>query len=604
MLTEATAATSAPFVAGGAAFARPSRRSVAAWLAVAAIFLLPVRGLFRGVGSSMEEGFMLVFPKRMLQGDLPNRDFLHLYGPGSLHVLAGWYKVFGYSLDSQRVFGLLQHLGAITAVYALCRHWGYRVAVTGAATITVLVLIPSGLAALAWPGAIAFGLWSLVFGLRAFHLEGTRRTRCLAIAGLLLGLALSYRPDLALALGLVWAFLWWQHRRSWAPVAGALVGLMPIWVHVAMVGPSTAWRGMVTDPIVHLRPGRNLPRPPSWSFLDGALQALNEAPNPAPWWRFPAMQASHQLFVWFFVVLAANIGVPALAWWWLRRTGATPRLRTLLAGGLFALGLTGQALQRPDSTHLAWGCCVSFALVPAVVAEWQLRRAPERTGRLVAAARLPWQARLLAPTAAVGALLLVICPYYSLRSYLAAGRVSVGSLPGGFEIQRNDLHFYLGNADLQRSAQAAVDRLDAMSQPGERLLVGPADLSRTVYSDVVFYHLFPELVPATYYIEMDPGLADQPGSSLAADVASADWLILTNYWTGWYEPNTSAEYGSTEPNQVVADDFCLVESYADALVLLYQRCAEGDGVDPATLGIGPERRASMEAEKARRAAAD
>jgi hypothetical protein len=155
---------------------------------------------------------------------------------------------------------------------------------------------------------------------------------------------------------------------------------------------------------------------------------------------------------------------------------------------------------------------------------------------------------------------------------------------------------------LQRASQAAVDELAASSAPGERLLVGPADLSRTIYSDVAFYFLFPELAPATYFIEMDPGLADREGSSLAADVASADWVLLTNFWTGWYEPNASSEFGSDAPNQVVANQFCLVGNYENALVLLYRRCAQGDGVSPAGIGIGAERRASLEAELAEAAA--
>ena len=588
---EATA-TPAIFTAGGPAFARPTVRSACAWALLLAAFALPLPGLFRGVGSSMEEGFMLVFPKRLLAGDLPNKDFLHLYGPGSLHVLAGWYKVFGYSLESQRVFGMLQHLGAVTALYTLCRHWGYRVATTAGITAMLLLLIPSGLAALAWPGALAFGLWSVVFGARAFHLVGRRRQRCLLIAGLLVGLALSYRPDMIVALGLAWAFLWWQLRLSWFPIVGALVGLLPMWVHLALVGFPTAWRGMVTDPIVYLRPGRDLPRPPTWNFLDGALQALGEAPNPSPWWRLPAMQASHQLFVWFFVVIAINVGLPLAAWLWMRRGGITPRLRVLFAASLFGMGLTGQALQRPDSTHLAWGCSVGFALLPAFVAEFLMRRPVRDRSR-------GW---LLAPTAAIGSILLVVCPFYSLRSYLLTARISVGNVPGGSEVRRDDRHFYLSCADQCRSAQAAVDQLDGLSSPGERLLVGPADLSRTIYNDVVFYYLFPDLVPATYYIEMDPGLADQPGSGLAAEVASADWLILTNYWTGWYEPNNSSEFGSTEPNTIVADNFCLVGNFADGLVMLFQRCEQGDGVDPSLIGIGPERRASMEREKALRSA--
>jgi len=578
-----------PFVEGGRWFARPTRRPALAWSLVVAVFAIPLPGLFRGVGSSMEEGFMLVFPERLLKGDLPNRDYLHLYGPGSIHFLAGWFKLFGTSLDSQRVVGILQHGLGVGAIFTLCRPWGYRVATTAAATMTILVLIPSGLAALAWPGAVALGLWSVVFGLRAFHLEGRSQARNLVAAGGLVGLALSLRPDLVIALAFVWAFLWWRHRFTLLPVAGALVGLIPMWVHLAMVGVPTAWRGMVGDPLVRLRPGRNLPRPPSWSYLDGALQSLNEKPFDAPWWRLPALSASHQLFLWFFAVIVVNAAIPLAAWWWWRRRGGNERLMVLVAAGLFGLGLTGQALQRPDSTHLAWGCSVGFSLLPALVAEWAHHRPT-----------LHVRVRALGPTAAIAVVLMVVCPFYSYRSYLAAARVSAGDLPGGYEVRRDDRHFYLGNRALQSSAQAAVDLLDSLANPGESLLVGPADLSRTVYSDVVFYHLFPELEPATYFIEMDPGLADLPDSGLADEVASADWLILTNYWTGWYEPNTSTEFRSTEPNQVVADQFCLVESFADALVLVYRACAEGDGIDPSTLGIGPDRRATMEAERERR----
>ena len=51
---------------------------------------------------------------------------------------------------------------------------------------------------------------------------------------------------------------------------------------------------------------------------------------------------------------------------------------------------------------------------------------------------------------------------------------------------------------------------------------------------------------------------------------------------------------------VVADSFCLVGNYDNGLVLLFQRCEQGDGVDPSTIGIGVERRADFEREKARR----
>ena len=129
------------------------------------------------------------------------------------------------------------------------------------------------------------------------------------------------------------------------------------------------------------------------------------------------------------------------------------------------------------------------------------------------------------------------------------------------------------------------------------------DGSRTIYSDAAFYYLFPELDPATYYIEMDPGLADREGSRLADDVASADWLILTNFWTGWYEPNASSEFGSDAPNQVVADHFCQVGNYLDALVMLYPRCDQGYGIRPAGIGPAAQRPANSVSPHPQRSAA-
>lgn len=542
---------------------------------------------------------MLVFPKRMLAGDVPNVDFLHLYGPGSLQVLMGWYRVFGYTLESQRGFGLLQHLGIIVGIYALTRVWGHAVATISAVTVTLLVLTPIGLSALAWEGAVALAIWSVVFALRAMHTSGRDRTLALLATGALAGFALSFRPDLVLALGITHAFVWWRTSRTGGarPIGlwfvGAVVGLTPMWIHLAVAGLSRSFRGMVTEPVRDLRPGRELPRPPSFGKVDGALQAVVEGPADAPWWRVPHLAANHQLWLWFWVVIATAIGVVAVAVL-LRRRGDSAQRLALLCGGLLGLGLLPQAMQRPDSTHLAWGSCVSFALVPALLVELAAVVRP----------RLAGVRRDVIVGAVVALTMLVVMPFYTYRSYLLYTRIGLGQKVGGYEVSRGDRRFYFGNQPLQRASQAAIDELARSSRPGERLLVGPADLSRTIYSDVVFYFMFPELTPATYFIEMDPGLADKEGSSLADDVASADWVLLTNFWTGWYEPNASSEFGSDAPNQVVANQFCLVGNYEDALVLLYRKCGPGEqpsGVSPAGIGIGADRRASLDHELAEHA---
>ena len=558
-----------PFVLGGRlSFSWRGAVAVAAMLAFA---MLPVRGLYRSPGSSMEEAFMLVFPRLVQQGQVPNVDFLHLYGPGSLHVLAGWYGVFGYTLEAERTFALIQNLGIIIALYALARPWG-RVAAVGASVIaSLLVMTPIGLAALAWHGAVALALWSVVFVIRARH---TSATSTWALAGLLAGLALAFRPDIVIAITAAILMGGWAYRReATRPVVlGAVVGLIPMWFHLIVAGPGPVIDGIVIDPVVRLRPGRELPSPPSFGAIDGALQAIAEAVP--PYWPIPAPAARHQLFFWFFAVIIIAIAVPAAAWWLRRRRGATPQVDALLVAGVFGFGIFPQAMQRPDSTHLAWVAMVSWPLLAALITHLSMKR----LGRI----------SVVSGAAAVLALMLVVSPFYTYRYYLLQTRVSVGDLPLPFLVEREDRKFWFGNPEVANALIAMIPDLEARSEPGDRLVVGTADLSRTVYSDVSIYFLFPELDPGTYYIEMDPGLADAEGSGLAEDIEDSDFVVLTNFWSGWLEPNTSVKRQSQEHNQAVADNFCLVGQYESNLLLLFERCDGGGGISGADVdGLYP-----------------
>jgi hypothetical protein len=557
-----------PFVGGGPL--RWSATGAGAVLALLAFAMLPVRGLYRATGSSMEEGFMLVFPRLVQEGRVPNVDFLHLYGPGALHVLSVWYRIFGYTLESQRTFGLLQHLGIIFAIYALTRTWGRTAAVGCGAITALLIMTPIGLSALAWHGAVALALWAIVFALRARRTDATADW---ALAGVLAGLALTYRPDIVLAVSAALACAGWTYRRrALRPVViGAAVGLLPMWVHLATAGPVQVFEGIVIDPVVRLRPGRELPTPPSWGIVDGALQAVAE--GSPPWWGLPAPAASQQLFLWFFAVGIIAVAVPLWAWRRRRRGEIDEHTMVLLSAGLFGLGILPQALQRPDSTHLAWVAVVSWPLLAASIVDvYSRRRRASSTRR--------WSPAVVG-VGAVLALMLAIAPFYTYRHYVLHTRVSAGDLPLPFLVERDGRRFWFGDAFVASALSDMVTDLEALTEPGDRLIVGPADLSRTIYSDVAVYFLFPELEPATYFIEMDPGLADTEGSGLAEDIVGADFLVLTNIWTGWNEPNASSQRLSQEANQAVADNFCLIRQYEENLVMVFQRCDGGGGVSPA-----------------------
>ncbi len=186
-----------------------------------------------------------------------------------------------------------------------------------------------------------------------------------------------------------------------------------MWVHVALVGPSTAFRGMVIDPVFKLRAGRALPRPPSWSHLDGSLQAIAELVP--PWWKLPALSAEKSLFLWFFAMLI----VPLVLLWvavrlWRREHTARAAIVALRCVCSASVSCP-QALQRPDSTHLSWVTCISFPLL--ILAVDRARRTTDGRARTV-------RQRVAAGVAVAVGLTLVVAPLFTFRYYLLHARVS------------------------------------------------------------------------------------------------------------------------------------------------------------------------------------
>ena len=520
---------------------------------VAVTCALPLRGLWRAPGPPMEEGFMLVFPELVFEGLVPNRDFLHLYGPGSLWVLGAAYKVLGTSLAVERSIGFLQQLGVAFSVFALLRPWGRWVGAAGGAMAAVVLLPPAGLTALAWVGAIALGLWAL-------HAGCSGRP---ALAGVLAGLALLYRLDLVVAIGLagiviVRALDRHDRRRL---LAGFAAGLSPYVAHLAMAGPATALHGLVIEPVFDLRGGRRLPLPPSWSDYDGFLQRAGRLGELH--WPLPSPPGPPQLGLWLALIVAA-VAVLLVA----GRAAARAGDHRLLAMAAFSAGVLPQALQRADSTHLAWVSCVAFGLLPAGVVELLRRHATSWPS-----SRRTAMAMLSAPVLA-----LVLVPYFTWRDYGDGVAQTFGVHRQSHAIRHDGRLFYYGRAD----AVAAIDQLlvaiDGVAEPGDRLFVGTGDLRKTPYSEAFLYYLLPDLVPATRYIEMDPGVANADDSGLAEELASADLVVLSSVRDDWDEPNESRVIGSDEPNQILARDFCQQGSFGEGLFgrglyVLYVRCS-------------------------------
>lgn len=530
---------------------------------IAVVLLLPVWGLMHYQGPPMEEGFMLAFPEQILNGRLPHRDFLHLYGPGSLYVLAAVFKVFGTDLVVERLVGLLQHAAVAYGLYALLRPWGRRIATSGAIVSIVILIGPLGLSAMAWNGALAAGICGLAVGAAGLRRADRESSRWWLLgAGALGGVALLYRPDLILAVVLGLGALWFElprERRRWVPI-GAAATLALYVPHLLLSGIGDTVQGMFVEPVFTLRGGRSLPIPPSWGEVDGFLQRAGALRLTG--WPLPMLEVSHQIFLWFWLVPASIVLVVVAAWRLRRREPGSARATSYWPAALFGAALLQQALQRPDTAHLSWVTGVTFALAIPAVSSLLEELAPSwGSGR-----------RDAAGVGLVAVLLVGVIPFYPVRTYADLVGQTFGVNRFGYEIERNGRTFYFGSDSGARSAQEVVDALDERLRPSETLIVGPTDLTRANYSDAFFYYLFPELRPGTRYIEMDPGIADAADSGLAEELERNDWLILSDAWSGWDEPNDSAGSGDTRANEVVQERYCTVHD-AGTFVLLHRKRA-------------------------------
>ena len=478
---------------------------------VALLLALPLLAwLDAPVHRPQDEGLLLVYPELIIRGLLPHRDFLASYPPGNFFVLAAAYQLFEPSVGVERLVGFGYRVALILGLVLLgARCTGGSALIGGACgVIAALLLHPLRLEAFSWVGGLALLVWAVL------ALVNERRFS----AGLLIGAALSFRLDLVFAAGLVVTGARFHStdscplsRSSWF-YAGLAIALVPLGVFlVVVVSPQLAAQDLLVGPVFETGPARRLP-----------LESLGT-------------NSSRLLLL---VAIATGVALTGA----LRARNDEDRVFPFVVAAL-SIGLLPQALQRLDADHLLYAGCVSASLLP-VAFTYCFQRSPSR-GPVLFATALVIVATVAGP----------------------AGELLIGSIqhlldpPVSVWINRDDRRLPARSQHELEAFSALGARLDAESTAGERVFIGPADLSRTNYGDLHLYHLFPDLIPASYFLEFNPESANRSGSRLAADLETAEWLLLSSEWDNWEESNGSSQPGDSRPNAVVRRSFHPVAQY-------------------------------------------
>ena len=208
----------------------------------------------------------------------------------------------------------------------------------------------------------------------------------------------------------------------------------------------------------------------------------------------------------------------------------------LLAIGAFDLGILPEAFQRNDQLHLALVAC--FILPAAVL----LPAWPRRMGKGPLAVN--WL-----PVVIGIVVLLMAEPYYGTNYWSAAkpgARQRVEHL-----VINEGRSVPVASASDQKDLTAILKEVDARSRPGQRVFVGPLNLRTANYNDTFIYFLLPQLVPGSYYLEMNPGVANAQGSQLTVDLGQDNMLILTSTYDKWPDLDWSTRFGPVAPARLV-----------------------------------------------------
>lgn len=470
-------------------------------------------------GPEMDEGTPLIYAELVSHGKIPYRDFETFYGPANPYVLAGVYALFGTNIVAERSVGLAYRLLALAAIFAIASRFGNASGVC-ATMLAGIVLVSTGVCAYAWFGAAAAALWSL-----ALITSRSRTEKKVVAAGILAGVALLYRVDVAPAiiLGVLPALvaLTWKGRAHFC--VGGAIPLSLLAILAPFAGITQMWNNFFLYPVLRSNPGRHMPFAAAHVFHAAFFLSLGT----------------------LFVALAAGVYL-----WRSRPAESIP----VLCLALFSLATAHQAVQRLDDIHLSSVIFISLALAPVAFS----------------LALSIWLPRPYAPIGLALAFLAVglAAPFYYVTGIDYA--VAAAQFRGGLSpvVRHGSRWFPVAQPGRAAALTKVLDALDSQAAPGDRLFVGPADLRRTNYNDAFIYHLMmPRLVPATYFIELNPLSANRPGGRLASDIGGAQWLILNRAWDNWREPNASSAFGSNEANEVVRERFTKVVS-ADPYTLL------------------------------------
>ncbi len=504
---------------------------------VAFVYFLP--GIHQSV-NIYDEGIVVYSAVRVMEGQLPYRDFWSIYSPAQFYVLAAAFKLFGTTIQTERLLD--------TALRALVPVFAYLVATR---------LTNRRIALVAWAGAtawMAYYVYSYQFGwvfygypaypAIAFSLAAiwlmtiyfrAQRARWLVASGVMLGTAALFRHDFGIYCGIgqvaaLGLYILLQpapadaasrRERTAALIRRFIRALLPYALSAAAVVLPVALVFIVLTPLNELIYDlftfptaifprfRALPYPP--------LESLNSLP--------------------FYLPFAVALMSAAAAFLAARRRSAEGIAYAACIAMLVVFGALAfnQARVRSDTIHTP-----AFFIPSVVLLVILLRGIPETSGRQSDAAQV------LGALAVLALVLVFAQPLVDRVGLLTDAKrmnpATATELPRASTVM------------VDRNMVQAVLYIQQHTQPQDKIFVGNTFHYKIFVNEPMFYFLAARDA-GTRYHELHPGVATTVPvqQEIAADLERnhVQYLVLSNRFERANEPNES----SVNSGVTVLDDY-------------------------------------------------
>lgn len=459
-----------------------------AWIVAGTAFALLLPTAFFGLPDCKP----VVGATRILDGDVPYRDFWTMYAPGSFYAIAGLFAAFGRELAVQGV--------ATCAVWAAATAVLFRILRAIDASRPLALALCGVFTLMRWGPGAELTSYPPALLLVLLAIRDVLESRPLR-AGLLLGLAALFKHDVAAYAGIAAGLGLIVERRSPLPIVlGALAIVLPLGALLASAAGPDLWRDLFVFPATDFAGVRREAYPGLLPNL-APIQAFAADPNAGR--AAAAVLATARWIACFFPQIAFLAGAGA----WLALRGRMP-----LAGriALAAFPLFWLAAHVQQNTHLH-----SMATLSAVLFALAWERV--RRGRKAA----------LAVAGSIYALGL-LAPFALSAAFVAR------------ELPRSETLGFPGVAGVRLTADEAATYRPIVAFVRERvprrepIYVGLTRHDATVISNQRFYFLC-DRRPAGRYNELHPGITDREEvqREIAASIESQGARCLVLWRFGW-----------------------------------------------------------------------